>query len=115
MRLIKLLLISFCSFFVGSIFAQEYTFIIKGGHVIDPKNNINEVMDVAVLDKKVVAVAKNIDAKKAAQVIDAKGMYVTPGVIDIHSHNFFLEQSLIIISAMDLRRFRRMVLLFGPG
>ena len=89
MRLIKLLLISFCSFFVGSIFAQEYTFIIKGGHVIDPKNNINEVMDVAVLDKKVVAVAKNIDAKKAAQVIDAKGMYVTPGVIDIHSHNFF--------------------------
>lgn len=69
--------------------AQEYTFIIKGGHVIDPKNNINEVMDVAILETKVVSVAKNIDVKKAAQVIDAKGMYVTPGLVDIHSHNFF--------------------------
>ena len=57
--------------------------------MIDPKNNINEVMDVAVRDTTVVAVAKNIDVKKAAQVIDAKGMYVTPGLIDMHSHNFF--------------------------
>lgn len=73
----------------GMVTAQEYTFIIKGGHVIDPKNNINEVMDVAILENKVVSVAKNIDIKRAAQVIDAKGMYVTPGLIDIHSHNFF--------------------------
>jgi dihydroorotase len=69
--------------------AQEYTLIIKGGHVIDLKNNINEIMDVAILENKIVSVAKNIDAKKAAQVIDAKGLYVTPGIIDIHSHNFF--------------------------
>jgi dihydroorotase len=69
--------------------AQQYTIIIKGGHVIDAKNNINEVMDVAILDDKVVAVAKNIDPKKGAQVINATGMYVTPGVIDMHSHNFF--------------------------
>ncbi len=68
--------------------SQEYTLVIKGGHVIDPKNNINEVMDVAIQDKKVALVAKNIDPKKA-QVIDAKGLYVTPGLIDIHSHNFF--------------------------
>lgn len=46
-------------------------------------------MDVAILEDKIVAVAKNIDAKKAAQVVDVKGMYVTPGLIDIHSHNFF--------------------------
>ncbi|WP_276373657.1 amidohydrolase/deacetylase family metallohydrolase [Chryseolinea sp. H1M3-3] len=69
--------------------SQEYTLIIKGGHVIDLKNNINEIMDVAILENKIVSVAKNIDAKKAAQVIDAKGLYVTPGIIDIHSHNFF--------------------------
>src|SRR5688572_25537197 len=87
--MIKLVLLSFlliCSVLTA---AQEYSILIKGGHVIDAKNNINEVMDVAILEDKVVAVAKNIDAKKAKQVIDAKGMYVTPGVIDIHSHNFF--------------------------
>jgi len=75
----------------GAGYAQDYTIVIKGGHVIDPKNNINEVMDVAIKDDKVALVAKNIDAKQA-QVIDAKGLFVTPGLIDIHSHNFFGTQ-----------------------
>ncbi len=71
-----------------SVHAQDYTLVIKGGHVIDAKNNINEVMDVAIKEGKIARVAKNIDAK-GAQVVDAKGMYVTPGLIDIHSHNFY--------------------------
>lgn len=85
----KLFLFSF--FFLCAIIlrAQEFTILLKGGHVIDPKNNINEVMDVAIKENKVVQVAKNIDANKAAQVVDVKGFYVTPGIIDIHSHNFF--------------------------
>jgi dihydroorotase len=87
--MIKLVLLSFLLICSALTIAQEYSILIKGGHVIDPKNNINELMDVAILDAKVVAVAKNIDPKKAVQVIDAKGMYVTPGLIDIHSHNFF--------------------------
>jgi dihydroorotase len=66
-----------------------YAIIIKGGHVIDPKNNINEVMDVAI-DKagKIAAVSKNIDSKSASRVVNAKGLYVTPGIIDMHTHNF---------------------------
>jgi dihydroorotase len=72
----------------SSSLAQDYTIVIKGGQVIDPKNKINEVMDVAIKDGKIALVAKNIDPKQA-QVIDAKGMFVTPGLIDIHSHNFF--------------------------
>jgi dihydroorotase len=71
-----------------SLFAQDYTLVIKGGHVIDAKNNINEVMDVGIKDDKIVRVAKNIDAR-GAQVVNAKGLYVTPGLIDIHSHNFY--------------------------
>lgn len=86
---IKFLLFSLFSFCASPMLAQEYTILIKGGHVIDPKNNINEVMDVAILENKIIQVAKNIDPKKASQVIDAKGLYVTPGLIDIHSHNFF--------------------------
>jgi len=71
--------------------AQDYTIVIKGGHLIDSKNNINELMDVAIKDDKIVLVAKNIDARQA-QVINATGLYVTPGLIDIHSHNFFGTQ-----------------------
>ena len=85
----KLLLISFLLLCTIILRGQEYTILLKGGHVVDPKNNINELMDVAIKENKVVLVAKNIDAKKAAQVIDVKGLFVTPGIIDIHSHNFF--------------------------
>jgi dihydroorotase len=68
--------------------SQSYSIVIKDGHVIDPKNNVNDVMDVAIADGKIVAVAKNIDASKGAQVVNAKGLYVTPGLVDIHTHNF---------------------------
>ena len=69
--------------------AQSYSIVIKGGHVIDPKNNINAVMDVAISDGKIAKVAKDIDVKGATQVVNAKGLYVTPGLIDIHGHVFF--------------------------
>ncbi|MDO1444958.1 amidohydrolase/deacetylase family metallohydrolase [Rhodocytophaga aerolata] len=69
--------------------AQTYSIVIKDGHVIDPKNNINAVMDVAIQDGKIAQVGKNIDTKGAAQVVNAKGMYVTPGLVDIHGHVFF--------------------------
>lgn len=72
-----------------SVVAQPYSVVIKGGHVIDPKNNIDGIMDVAINEGKIVQVAKNIDAKGATQVVDAKGLYVTPGLIDIHTHVFF--------------------------
>lgn len=69
--------------------AQSYSLVIKGGHVIDPKNNIDAVMDIAINEGKIARVAKDIDTKGATQVINAKGLYVTPGLIDIHGHVFF--------------------------
>lgn len=86
-----LFILSILFVFGAPVLAQDYTIVIKGGHLIDPKNNINELMDVAIKEDKVVLVAKNIDPKQA-QLIDAKGLYVTPGVIDILSHNFFGTQ-----------------------
>ena len=73
-----------------SAFAQAttYTLVIKNGHVIDPRNNINGILDVAVNDGKIASIAKNIDARGAKQVIDAKGLYVVPGLIDLHTHLF---------------------------
>ena len=66
----------------------NYDIVIKGGHVIDPKNNIDGPMDIAVRDGKIARVASNIDATDALQVVDATGMYVTPGLIDMHVHVF---------------------------
>lgn len=81
------LLVSGSLLFVNA-HAQQYTLLIKGGHVLDPKNGIDAVMDIALLNDTIAKVAANIDVATAKNVIDAKGLYVTPGLIDIHTHNF---------------------------
>jgi len=63
--------------------------LIKGGHVIDARNNVNAVMDVAVAGGKIARVAANIDPAGAGRVVDATGLYVVPGLIDIHAHVFY--------------------------
>ena len=65
--------------------AQTYDILIQGGRVIDPANDIDAVMDVAVKDGKIARVAESISGD-AAKVIDAKGTIVTPGLIDLHAH-----------------------------
>ena len=72
----------------NKVASQEYDILIKGGHVIDAKNDIDALMDVATKDGKIAKVAKNIDLKTAVQIVDANGLYVTPGLIDIHGHVF---------------------------
>jgi len=69
--------------------AQSYDIVIKGGHIIDPKNGIDAVMDIAISNGKITLLSKDIDPKQGIQVVDAKGMYVTPGLIDIHTHDFY--------------------------
>jgi dihydroorotase len=73
----------------GLMQAQTYDIVIKGGHVIDPKNNIDERLDIAVKDGKIAQIAKTIDEKEGMQVVNAQDMYVTPGLIDIHTHVFY--------------------------
>ena len=66
--------------------SPQYDLLLKGGHVIDPANHINGVMDVAIAKDKIAAVAKDIPAEQAGKVVNASGLYVTPGLIDIHFH-----------------------------
>src|SRR5262252_7971303 len=66
--------------------APRYELLIKGGHVIDPANHIDGVTDVAVSGGKIAAVEKDIHASAAGKVVDASGLYITPGLIDIHVH-----------------------------
>lgn len=68
--------------------SAQHDMLLKGGHLIDPKNEINGPMDIAITDGKIAAVAKNINADQAGNVIDISGLYVTPGLIDMHVHVF---------------------------
>lgn len=72
----------------NSLYAQEIDILIKGGHVIDPKNNIDGKMDIAVKEGKIFRVASNIAPSSAKKVIDANGLFVAPGFIDMHVHVF---------------------------
>jgi len=70
-------------------FAQtppRYDLLLKGGHVIDPANHIDDVRDVAVFQGKIAAVEKDIPADQAGKVVDVSKLFVTPGLIDIHYH-----------------------------
>ena len=64
----------------------RYEILLKGGTVIDPQNDVNGKRDIAILNGKVAAVAESISASDAQKVIDVTGLYVTPGLVDIHTH-----------------------------
>ena len=71
-----------------SLVAQKYDLLIKGGHVIDPANGINAIRDVAIAKGSIAKIAPSIDNSGATKVINARGLYVTPGFIDTHTHVF---------------------------
>lgn len=60
--------------------------VVKAAHVIDPQNALDDVLDVAIEDTKIAAVAKHIDAADDTEVIDAQGKYLVPGLVDMHVH-----------------------------
>lgn len=64
----------------------SYDVLLKGGHVLDPANNIDAILDVAVAGGKIAAVGKDIPAGASKKVVDVKNLYVVPGLIDIHYH-----------------------------
>src|ERR1700692_369342 len=70
----------------SSAMAQEYDLLLKGGHVVDGKNKINAVRDVAIRDGKIAAGEARIAPAKAHKVVNVAGLYVAPGLVDIHVH-----------------------------
>jgi dihydroorotase len=81
MKLVLLVVVS------AATFAQtKYDLLLKGGHVVDAKNRLSGIYDVAIKDGKIAEVAKTIDPATALKTVDVKGLYVTPGLVDIHVH-----------------------------
>ncbi len=68
--------------------SPKYDLLLKGAHVIDPKNQIDNVIDVAIAKGHIASVTENIPASDARKVVDLKGLYLTPGMIDLHVHIF---------------------------
>ena len=68
--------------------AQQYDLVLRNGHVIDPKNNVDAKRDVAIRDGKIAAIEASIPGSAAKQSVDITGLYLTPGLVDIHMHVF---------------------------
>jgi dihydroorotase len=66
----------------------RYDLLLRGGHVIDAKNNISAVRDVAIAGGKIVAVAERLNPADAVKTVDVTGLYVTPGLVDMHVHAY---------------------------
>jgi dihydroorotase len=73
---------------------MQHDLILKGGHVIDPSQRVDEVMDVAFKAGKVSGFAKSIKPEPGTEVRDVKGAIVTPGLIDLHTHVYWGGTSL---------------------
>jgi len=84
--IISLVLVIFIG--VQGTLAQSFDLLLKGGHVIDARNNVDGLMDIGIKDGKIAQIAANIPQNQAIKVINLNGLYVCPGLVDIHSHNF---------------------------
>jgi dihydroorotase len=70
---------------VGGL-AARYDLLIKGGRVLDPAQGLDGPLDVAIQQGRIAAVARSLAASDAADVLDARGHIVAPGLVDIHVH-----------------------------
>jgi dihydroorotase len=86
---------------LGALYSQgtrvTYDLLLKGGHVIDPAEGHDGVADVAFKDGKVAVVAGRLSDGEAAEVRSAEGLYVVPGLIDLHTHVYWAARSMASI------------------
>jgi dihydroorotase len=80
--------------FAATLSAQRYELVLRGGHVIDPANGIDRLMDVAVSGDRIAAVQPRIDASEARMTVDVSGLFIVPGLVDLHAHVFGYSGSL---------------------
>src|SRR5271157_1555205 len=88
----RLLVVAVCS--LACALAQPYEIVLRGGRVVDPASGLDARRDVAVSSGRIAAIQADIPASQARKVVDVSGMYVAPGLIDLHAHVFGYEGSL---------------------
>ena len=70
--------------FATLLFAQQYDLVITGGRVMDPETNLDAVRNIGVTGNRIAAISTS--PLRGRETIDAKGLVVAPGFIDLHSH-----------------------------
>src|SRR5262245_24393578 len=78
----------FAGWIASFLFQPRYDILLKTGQVIDPKNNINEIQDVDILNGLSIADGKKIEPSTAAKVGDVTAIHATSGQLDIHVHAY---------------------------
>src|SRR5258708_5827138 len=68
--------------------AQQYDIVLHGGRVIDPGNGVDAQLDIGLTDGRIAAVQAAIPRAQARKIIDVSGLYVVPGLVDLHTHVF---------------------------
>jgi len=84
----------------------EYELLLKGGRLIDPANNLDGTMDLALQGGRIAQVAPEIAPDRAAQTVDVAGLLVTPGLIDIHVHVYHTREPETLSVIADHHSFR---------
>ena len=82
------LLLSFLVLTCSAFGQARYELLLQGGHVIDASSKLDAVRDVAIQNGKIAAIAEHISSSEAHKTIDVTGLYVVPGLVDIHVHTY---------------------------
>jgi dihydroorotase len=85
--MVRILTASLLAFAISG-HAQQFDLVLRNGHVLDPKNNVDTKCDVAIRDGKIAAIEQSIPAAAAKKSVDISDLYLTPGLVDIHVHAF---------------------------
>lgn len=106
-RMASAIVLAFAASLCLAASAQQYDVVIKNGRVMDPETGLDATRNVAVQDKKIVAIST--DAMQGKTIIDATGLVVAPGFIDLHSHgqdaeNYRYKAMDGVTTALELER-----------
>ncbi len=75
-----------CLWLAAAPAAHRYDLLLRGGHLVDPRSQTSAVRDLAIAGGRIAAVAERIDPATALKTVDLSGLYVTPGLVDLHVH-----------------------------